>query len=101
MPAGAAHDELLKARVAIGAHHQEVGVAVGGARQQHVSDIEAVVDRLLVKQPVRTRLADSLEVALKLSDGLVIIAKQDARTASLARWRRPLHWLWKQFAGYG
>ncbi|NGX54786.1 MAG: putative aliphatic sulfonates transport permease protein SsuC, partial [Chlamydiae bacterium] len=37
---------------------------------------------LLVKQPVRTRLADSLEVALKLSDGLVIIAKQDARPPS-------------------
>lgn len=39
--------------------------------------IEAVVDRLVVGEAVRTRLADSLEVALKLSEGLVIISRQD------------------------
>ena len=38
--------------------------------------IEAVVDRLTVQPSVRTRLADSLEIALKLSDGLVIISRQ-------------------------
>jgi len=35
--------------------------------------IEAVVDRLVVKENMRSRLADSLETALKLSEGLVII----------------------------
>lgn len=35
--------------------------------------IEAVVDRLVVKQDIRSRLADSIETALKLADGLVII----------------------------
>lgn len=35
--------------------------------------IEAVIDRLVVKQDIRGRLADSLETALKLAEGLVII----------------------------
>ena len=35
--------------------------------------IEAVVDRLVVKQDIRSRLADSIETALKLAEGLVII----------------------------
>ena len=39
--------------------------------------IEAVVDRLVVRPSVRTRLADSLEIALKLSDGLIVISRQD------------------------
>ena len=43
--------------------------------------IEAVVDRLVVRPTVRTRLADSLEIALKLSDGLVIISSQDNETS--------------------
>ena len=35
--------------------------------------IEAVVDRLVVKEEIRSRLSDSLETALKLADGIVII----------------------------
>ncbi|THF80737.1 excinuclease ABC subunit UvrA [Cohnella fermenti] len=35
--------------------------------------IEVVVDRIVVKDDVATRLADSLETALKLSDGQVIV----------------------------
>ncbi|MBW7455274.1 excinuclease ABC subunit UvrA, partial [Paenibacillus sepulcri] len=35
--------------------------------------IEVVVDRIVVKEDVHTRLADSLETALKLSDGQVIV----------------------------
>lgn len=35
--------------------------------------IEVVVDRIVVKEDVRTRLADSLETALKLSEGQVIV----------------------------
>ena len=36
-------------------------------------DISVVVDRLVVKQGVQKRLTDSLETALKLADGLVVI----------------------------
>lgn len=35
--------------------------------------IDAIVDRLVVKPDIRGRLADSLETALKLAEGLVII----------------------------
>lgn len=35
--------------------------------------IEAVIDRLVVKPDIRGRLADSLETALKLAEGMVII----------------------------
>jgi excinuclease ABC subunit A len=35
--------------------------------------IEAVIDRLVVKADIRSRLADSIEAALKLAEGLVII----------------------------
>ncbi|MUG72526.1 MULTISPECIES: excinuclease ABC subunit UvrA [Paenibacillus] len=36
-------------------------------------NIEVVVDRIVVKDDVQTRLADSLETALKLADGRVIV----------------------------
>ena len=35
-------------------------------------NIEVVVDRVVVKEGIETRLADSIETAVKLSDGLVI-----------------------------
>jgi excinuclease ABC subunit A len=40
-------------------------------------DIEVVVDRLVLRDGVRTRLADSLETALNLGGGIVIIANAD------------------------
>ncbi len=40
--------------------------------------IEAVVDRFKIKQDLRLRLAESLETALRLSDGIAIIASMDA-----------------------
>ena len=36
-------------------------------------DISVVVDRLVVKDGIRKRLTDSLETALKLADGLVVV----------------------------
>ena len=40
--------------------------------QRH--DLEVVVDRLMIKPGIKTRLADSIELALKLADGIVSIA---------------------------
>jgi excinuclease ABC subunit A len=40
--------------------------------------VEAVVDRLAIKAEIRARLADSIELALKLSDGLVVIAREES-----------------------
>jgi len=39
-------------------------------------DIAAVVDRLIVKEAIRVRLADSVETALKVGDGLVLVMVQ-------------------------
>jgi excinuclease ABC subunit A len=36
--------------------------------------IEAVVDRLIVKEGIRSRLAESIETALKLAEGIVIVS---------------------------
>jgi excinuclease ABC subunit A len=41
-------------------------------------DIEVVVDRLVVRQDIAKRLADSLETALHLADGLVIAEDADS-----------------------
>lgn len=40
-------------------------------------DIEVVVDRLVAREGVRQRLADSVETALRLADGLVVIDPVD------------------------
>jgi len=46
--------------------------------------IAAVVDRLIIKDSIRVRLADSVETALKLADGilLVLVQKHDADNKS-------------------
>ncbi len=38
--------------------------------------IDAVVDRLIINADVRSRLAESIETSLKISDGIVIVASQ-------------------------
>jgi excinuclease ABC subunit A len=46
-------------------------------------DIDVVVDRVVVRPDLGTRLADSLETALKLADGLAVVELADApQTAS-------------------
>jgi len=43
----------------------------------HRHDIDVVVDRLVLKDGVQRRLADSLETALELGEGMVIVAVED------------------------
>ncbi|MGA2498082.1 MAG: excinuclease ABC subunit UvrA [Tepidisphaeraceae bacterium] len=43
-----------------------------------VHNIEAVVDRIILKPDIRPRLADSIETALKLSQGLAIVTVQES-----------------------
>jgi excinuclease ABC subunit A len=45
-----------------------------GRYQKHT--IEAVIDRIVLKPDVRQRLAESVEAALKLADGSVIVARE-------------------------
>jgi excinuclease ABC subunit A len=48
-------------------------------------DIDVVVDRLVVRPDIATRLADSLEQALKLADGLAVAELADAAPAAGAK----------------
>jgi excinuclease ABC subunit A len=51
-------------------------------------NIAAVVDRLIIKNSVRIRLADSVETALKLADGIVLVLVQKPDAPSLAFTRK-------------
>ncbi|GGC26424.1 UvrABC system protein A [Novosphingobium marinum] len=51
--------------------------------KKYKHDIEVVVDRLAVREGIETRLADSFETALRLSDGLAYIDLADGTVASL------------------
>lgn len=51
-------------------------------------DIFVRVDRLVIKEGVRTRLSDSIETALKLAQGLVVIDFVDLDEADVNRYRR-------------
>src|SRR5262249_31396621 len=55
-------------------------------------DIEIVVDRIVVREGLQTRLSDSLETALELADGLVFAedAGSGARTTFSARFACPV-----------
>jgi len=44
-----------------------------------VHTVEAVVDRLVIKPNMRNRLADSVEMALRLADGLAVVASEGDR----------------------
>src|SRR5215218_10009776 len=50
--------------------------------KKYKHDIEVVVDRLVVREGIETRLADSLETALKLAEGLVFLDPADPLSPS-------------------
>ncbi|MBP8303629.1 MAG: excinuclease ABC subunit UvrA [Phycisphaerae bacterium] len=53
-------------------------------------DIAAVVDRLVVKEAVRVRLSDSVETALKLADGMLLVLLQGP-TDPEDRWEQAIY----------
>ncbi len=48
--------------------------------KQKKHNIELVIDRLILKDDIRRRLADSLETALNSANGIITVIKQDATT---------------------
>ncbi|WP_109809299.1 excinuclease ABC subunit UvrA [Sphingosinithalassobacter portus] len=52
--------------------------------KKYKHDIEVVVDRLVVREDIATRLADSFETALKLADGLAYVDLVDGTVAELS-----------------
>src|SRR5262249_49883120 len=65
---------------------------VPALNQKPKHDIEVVVDRVVVRDGIQTRLADSLETALGLADGLVFAENADngERTTFSARFACPV-----------
>ena len=73
--------DLLKKgyqRVKIDGAFHEIG-EVKPLDKKFTHDIDVVVDRLVVKGDIATRLADSLEQCLKLADGLAVIELADSK----------------------
>jgi len=58
-------------------------------------DIAAVVDRLIIKDGVRIRLADSVETALKLAEGILLVLLQepeaDKQNGGDGRWEEAIY----------
>ncbi len=73
------HEKLLKqlkkegfARVRVDGQTVEIEEP-GKLDRNKKHTIDVIIDRLIVKENIRNRLADSLELALSLSDGIVIV----------------------------
>jgi excinuclease ABC subunit A len=74
-------------RVKVDGQFYEIA-AVPALDKKFTHDIDVVVDRLVVRPDISTRLADSLEQALKLADGLAIAELADAAPVEGAKANR-------------
>src|SRR5512135_94276 len=66
--------QLLRARV--DGQVVELGDEPPKLAKTRAHDIEAVVDRLVVREGIRPRLAESIDLALKLGEGSVLLSAQ-------------------------
>jgi len=64
------------ARVRVDGELHELPVDLG-LDKKYKHDIEVVVDRLVIRDGIERRLTDSIETALKLADGLVLVETVD------------------------
>jgi excinuclease ABC subunit A len=71
-------------RVKVDGKFYEIG-EVPALDKKFTHDIDVVVDRIVVRADIGTRLADSLEQALKLADGLAIAEMADATPVAGAK----------------
>jgi excinuclease ABC subunit A len=72
---GAIHKQgFVRARVDGTIHDLPTPAAAPALKKTFAHTIEAVVDRIVLKPEIRSRLADSIETALKLSQGLVVVS---------------------------
>ncbi len=67
-------------RVKIDGAFYEIG-DVKPLDKKFTHDIDVVVDRLVVKSDIGTRLADSLEQCLKLADGMAVVELADTKAS--------------------
>ncbi len=71
-------------RVKVDGKFYEIG-EVPALDKKFTHDIDVVVDRIVVRADIGTRLADSLEQALKLADGLAIAEMADGAAVAGAK----------------
>ena len=69
-------------RVKVDGTFYEIG-DVPALDKKYKHDIDVVVDRLVVRDDIATRLADSLETALELADGLAILEMADLKEGEM------------------
>jgi excinuclease ABC subunit A len=90
--AGIQHEGFVRVRVD-GAIYDVRNVPALNKNKKH--NIAAVVDRLIIKDGVRTRLADSVETALKLADGVILLLVQgpdeDRQASGNDKWREVIY----------
>src|SRR3989440_2942105 len=72
---GAIHKQgFVRARVDGQIHELQKVENAPALKKTFTHNIEAIVDRIVLKPEIRSRLADSIETALKLAQGLVIVS---------------------------
>src|SRR5438270_36119 len=72
---GAIHKQgFVRARVDGQIHELQKPENAPALKKTFTHNIEAIVDRIVLKPEIRSRLADSVETSLKLSQGLVIVS---------------------------
>jgi excinuclease ABC subunit A len=71
------------ARVRVDGELYELPVDLG-LDKNYKHDIEVVVDRLVIREGIERRLTDSIETALKLAEGLVLIETVEKTVAERA-----------------
>jgi excinuclease ABC subunit A len=89
---GIQHEGFVRVRVD-GEIYDLKNVPLLNKNKKH--DIAAVVDRLIIKNEVRVRLADSVETAMKLADGLILVLMQkpddDTKNGGNGQWAQAIY----------
>ncbi len=76
-----ARDGFIRVRIDGEIHELDKGLQAG---RYKVHNIEIVVDRLAVRKEARTRVADSVEVALRFGNGVIIISPEPPAATATA-----------------
>jgi len=93
--AGIQHEGFVRVRVDGSIYDLSRGSGLPVLNKNKKHDIAAVVDRLIVKDSIRVRLADSVETALKLADGILLVLVQepseDKKNGGEGRWEEVIY----------
>lgn len=79
---------LVRARVD-GTTYPLEDVPTLAQRQNHT--IEAVIDRVVIRDGVESRLRESIELAMKLTDGLITTLVQSRNESDMDQWKSETH----------